>query len=272
MPVDEGWTQIRRKSRRSAPATKPATIAHSLPDKFEPRTTGILQPPEALQAEYDRIQTQWLTSPAHESITNLVETHANSSTIKRAVCLGIGTFDPEDGAWAAKRAAFVQLCALSTLAAQLGMSINQDSFPKFAYMLSCSLVFLFGFCLFALEKYSKQSIQCIFQEPIFTQSDKTFLHTLGHTIVDSPAAYSLIDDGTLLFAVHLYRPIYAAALHASLPAIYIGTGWDVWDTYVLFLFPLPISLQHTHPHSLCLFFLLIFFFLVSYSALVIVTS
>ncbi|KAJ2965580.1 hypothetical protein NQ176_g10546 [Zarea fungicola] len=126
MPIDEGWTQIRRKSRRSAPTTKAAATAHSLPDKFEPRTTGILQSPEALQADYDKIRTQWLASPAHESITKLADTYARTLTIKRAVCLGIGTFDPEDGAWEAKRAAFVQLCALSTLASQFGKPANQD--------------------------------------------------------------------------------------------------------------------------------------------------
>ncbi len=69
-----------------------------------------------------------------------------------------------------------------------------------------------------------------------TDSDTAFLTALGHRIVASPAAYALIDDETLLFAVHLYRPIYAAALQSCLPAIFVGTGWDVWDTYVSFFF------------------------------------
>lgn len=68
-----------------------------------------------------------------------------------------------------------------------------------------------------------------------TDSDTAFLTALGHRIVASPAAYALIDDETLLFAVHLYRPIYAAALQSCLPAIFVGTGWDVWDSYVFFL-------------------------------------
>lgn len=82
-----------------------------------------------------------------------------------------------------------------------------------------------------LAKYNKEPIECIFQEPIFTESDKRFITDLGHTIVESPAAYERIDQHTLLIGVHLYRPIYAEALKSCLPAIFIGTGWDVWDTY-----------------------------------------
>ena len=70
-------------------------------------------------------------------------------------------------------------------------------------------------------------IPVIFQEPLFTTTDKTFLAPHG-TVVDVPAANIRIGPNTLLFGIHLYRPIYAAAL-TTLPAIYIGTGWDVWD-------------------------------------------
>ncbi|XWW94546.1 hypothetical protein V2A60_002489 [Cordyceps javanica] len=217
---NEGWTRVHRnKSRQSTPA-KPrstdclASSSSSSPPPpppadsltFAPRTTGVFRRPEALRADYDRIRSQWLQSePAHEALVQLVDAVAATTTTRRplvvtkAVCLGIGTFDPEDGAWEAKRAAFVQLCALTTLVSQL-------------------------------EKYSKTPIQCIFQEPIFTDADKTFLASLGHRVVSSPQAYDLVDDTTLLFAIHLYRPIYAAALKSNLPAVFVGTGWDVWDT------------------------------------------
>ncbi|OAR02935.1 hypothetical protein LLEC1_04937 [Akanthomyces lecanii] len=199
MAVDGGWTHVKRKSRRSASSpSKPATATHT----FAPRTTGVLRPPEALRADHDRIHAQWLASPAHEALIQLVDEHAKDLRVCRVVCLGIGTFDPDDGAWEAKRAAHAQLCALSTLTSQL-------------------------------QRYSKGSIECIFQEPIFTHSDESLLRALGHRVVASPAAYELIDDATLLFAVHLYRPIYAAALKSSLPAIFVGTGWDVWDTVMM---------------------------------------
>ncbi|KAM3541591.1 hypothetical protein ARSEF1564_005515 [Beauveria bassiana] len=202
MSTDEGWTRVKRKSRQNPSEKTHTAEAHHLPETFTPRTHGLLRPPEYLRADHDKIHAQWLDSPAHEALIRLVDSHAQSLQIDKAVCLGIGTFDPEDGGWAAKRAAYVQLCALSTLTSQL-------------------------------EKYSKHSIECIFQEPIFTDSDKSFLTSLGHRVVSSPAAYSLIDNATLLLAVHLYRPIYAAALQLNLPAIFIGTGWDVWDTVTM---------------------------------------
>ncbi|OAA66390.1 hypothetical protein LEL_10489 [Akanthomyces lecanii RCEF 1005] len=176
MAVDGGWTHVKRKSRRNAPSpSKTATTTHLPPDTFAPRTTGVLRPPEALRTDYDRIHTQWLESPVHQALIKLVDDHAKGLRISKVVCLGIGTFDPDDGAWEAKRAAYVQLCALSTLISQL-------------------------------------------------HSDKSFLAALGYRVVASPTAYELIDDATLLFAVHLYRPIYAAALKSSLPAIFVGTG------------------------------------------------
>lgn len=70
---------------------------------------------------------------------------------------------------------------------------------------------------------------CLLQEPRFSPGDKAFLHGLGHEVVETPAAFDAVDDHTLLFAVHMYRPIYERALEGALPAAFVGTGWDTWD-------------------------------------------
>lgn len=75
-----------------------------------------------------------------------------------------------------------------------------------------------------------QKIDCFFQDPIFTESDKAFIARLGHQVVESPKGCDMVNPDTLLFAVHLYRPIYAMALKDHLPAVFVGTGWDVWDS------------------------------------------
>ncbi|KAH6973177.1 hypothetical protein BKA56DRAFT_593403 [Ilyonectria sp. MPI-CAGE-AT-0026] len=80
-----------------------------------------------------------------------------------------------------------------------------------------------------VENITGGKIECIFQDPVFTQSDKDFLASLGHQVVETPAACGMIDANSLLYGIHLYRPIYAMALEKSLPAIFVGTGWDVWD-------------------------------------------
>lgn len=74
-----------------------------------------------------------------------------------------------------------------------------------------------------------QPIECFYQEPRFAQPDKDFVESLGGKIVDSPGVYDMTDESTLVFGVHLYRDIWAAALKKSLPAIFVGTGWNVWE-------------------------------------------
>lgn len=80
-----------------------------------------------------------------------------------------------------------------------------------------------------IEEATGEKVECFYQEPRFAQPDKDFIAALGGTVVESPASYALVDDKTLVFGVHLYRDIWAAALEKSLPAIFVGTGWDVWD-------------------------------------------
>ena len=131
MAVDGGWTQVKRKARRNASAPSHTPAATQLPDTFAPRTTGVLRSPKALRADHDRIHAQWLESPSHEALVNLVDDHAKRLRISKVVCLGIGTFDPDDGAWEAMRAAYVQLCALSTLTSQLRECLTLFSFFSF---------------------------------------------------------------------------------------------------------------------------------------------
>lgn len=85
-----------------------------------------------------------------------------------------------------------------------------------------------GSCIF-IERVTEQKIDCFFQDPVFNTSDKAFLKNLGHTVVETPAGCEMIDQDTLFFGVHLYKPIYAMALEKHLPAIFVGTGWEVWD-------------------------------------------
>lgn len=138
---DEGWTHVTRKSRRNIPATPAKT---DIPETFTPRTTGVLRPPEALKDDYDRIRAQWVNSPAHEALVKLVDENAREIKVDRAVCLGIGTFDPEDGAWEAKRAAYVQLCALETLTLQLCTSLSlHHPIPHSSLLCITSVVVLY---------------------------------------------------------------------------------------------------------------------------------
>lgn len=194
----DGWTRVpakgRRRGGRSRPSAAPVAIGHS---PGLPRTENLRSASD-IADEYRRIRAQWETTEASQILRRFVTDHGPAS-VSTAVCLGIGTFDPPDGGWDTKRRTYVQLIA-------------------------------FLLVVEAFEGKLGRKIECVFQEPVFTEPDKAFITSLGHQAVDSPQGFDMVKPGTLLFGVHLYRPIYAKALESCLPAVFIGTDLDVWDT------------------------------------------
>ncbi|KAM0424990.1 hypothetical protein ACHAPT_009791 [Fusarium lateritium] len=196
-PNAQEWTHVTRKSRKSRPK-KSSSHSHidSLP--ITPRTNNLPSPSD-LEADYRRIRDRWETEPPCSSLRKLVSEKASHlKCVSRAVNLGVGSFDPVDDSWESKRSTFVQLAAFLIIVEEL-------------------------------ENIIGQKIECFFQDPVFNASDKAFLTNLGHTVVETPAGCEMIDRDTFFFGVHLYKRIYAMALEKSLPAIFVGTGWDVWD-------------------------------------------
>lgn len=126
---DPSWVRVEPRSRRGtrrpqAPAIKPA-----------PARTVHVRPVSEIDAEYQRIRAQWLESTAHTRLCQIVDAIA-CSNVTRAVCLGIGSFDPPDGAWEAKKTAFVQFIAFKTIVDQLGVLLFPSSqFPPFSSLL-----------------------------------------------------------------------------------------------------------------------------------------
>lgn len=79
------------------------------------------------------------------------------------------------------------------------------------------------------ESQSGHKIKCFVQEPSFTNVDKRFCNELGMEVVESPAAFSMVDANTLVYGIHMELRTYAQAL-ATLPAIFIGAGLSEWET------------------------------------------
>lgn len=198
---DGGWTRVPAKGRRGGRAGRSRPLVATIGPESDARRTGDLKPATEIADEYRRVRTQWETTDACQTLRRLISGIATppALAISKAVCLGIGTFDPPDGGWDTKRRTFVQLIA-------------------FLLMVE------------SLEARLGTTIECTFQEPVFTEPDKAFIASLGHAVVESPQGFDMVTRDALLFGVHLYRPIYAEALSRSLPAIFIGTDLDVWDT------------------------------------------
>lgn len=48
-------------------------------------------------------------------------------------------------------------------------------------------------------------------------------------VVESPAAFSMVDEDTVVYGIHMELKTYAQAL-TTLPAIFIGAGLSEWET------------------------------------------
>lgn len=62
--------------------------------------------------------------------------------------------------------------------------------------------------------------------------DKAFCESIGFEVVDTPGAFGMIDEHTLLYGIHLYMPVWAEALKGGLPGCYIGTPVELLERYV----------------------------------------
>ncbi|CAN8099895.1 unnamed protein product [Discula destructiva] len=221
-PLADGeWTRIvrkkgkginsRKKLHTTAPPPQPPPPAAGPVENFQPNAAPKLSVAD-IAAEHANIGAKWRASSSacYVRLRALIQANAAASSsrgsngggcvaITRAICLGLGAFDPADGSWVARRRSHVQLAAFLAMVEALE------------------------------EATGGGKIECLYQEPRFTQPDKEFIASLGGKVVESPASYALVDDRTMVYGVHLYRDIWAAALERSLPGVFIGTGWDVWE-------------------------------------------
>ncbi|EXL50541.1 hypothetical protein FOCG_08817 [Fusarium oxysporum f. sp. radicis-lycopersici 26381] len=189
------WTRVVRKGRKSR---RNNTESHSS-RHAKPQTEG-LRSPEDLEKDYRQHRKRWEEEAySCPRLRELVTAKASHLTeIDKAVHLGVGTFDPNDGLnLDGKRSTFAQLAAFEIMVEEL-------------------------------EKITSGKIETFFQDPAFNASDKKFLENIGHTVLDDPKGTQMVDEKTLFFGVHLYRPVYNDALKGELPALFVGTGWEDW--------------------------------------------
>ncbi|OTA99617.1 hypothetical protein M426DRAFT_16292 [Hypoxylon sp. CI-4A] len=194
----EQWTTVRRKGRRPpkshqhAAAPNTPTVTPGSGDRLSSLSISDIQ------RKHQRTMDQWKPSVCCHQLKEIITSQHHSPTVTRAICLGLGSFDPEDGSWKGKRRAHVQLAAFLTMVEQL-------------------------------QHGDQQPIRCIFQDPAFNSVDKDFIRGLGHEVVDSPEGFDLVDPSTLIFGVHLYKDTYSRAIAQHIPAVFVGTPREVWE-------------------------------------------
>lgn len=110
------WTRVARKGKgkksgRQANNPHTAPPVAGAPDNFLPNPTPQLSAQD-IRTDHDRIATKWRASEGYAKLCEAVRANAAShATITRAICLGLGAFDPEDGSWVAQRRSHVQMAA-----------------------------------------------------------------------------------------------------------------------------------------------------------------
>ncbi|RYP60470.1 hypothetical protein DL771_010500 [Monosporascus sp. 5C6A] len=203
----EEWTQVRRKSRRNAGSKDPRQQLKAPLQKPTSSGTATRLSVSEIRRDHERFSRLWQESSCRRQLRDLMASRTGRPTtpVSQAVCLGIGSFDPEDGAWEVRRRAHIQLAAFLFIVGELGRGGGAQQ---------------------------RQPIRCYFQEPLFTPVDEAFIRGMGHEVLGSPSGFDVVDRDTLVFGVHLYRDVYGQAIAKCVPAIFVGTGLDVWEGWV----------------------------------------
>ncbi|KAK7974364.1 hypothetical protein PG989_016212 [Apiospora arundinis] len=198
----DSWTYVTKKHRPGAyrkPKTHTPSAAKSDANAPpQPARDSYLTVAE-IKTDYKKIREQWLSTSCCDNLKKLIISKITDGVPSTAVCLGIGSFDPPDGSWQVKRRTHAQLAAFQTVV---------DIF----------------------KQHAGAPIRCVFQEPYFTPADVDFLKGMDYEIVDSPDGYKSVDKDTFLYGIHMYKDTYSDAIASHIPAIFIGTGWDTWES------------------------------------------
>ncbi|RDA90310.1 hypothetical protein CP533_0401 [Ophiocordyceps camponoti-saundersi (nom. inval.)] len=193
-----GWVFVRSRRRgRPQPARQPLQPPMMSLSTTIPPTISSSDTASDLAVKINELRSVWERESCCASLRRIVSSSA--CRVRRAVCLGIGTLAPHDDLRQTQRTGLLQLAAFTVMVKELG-------------------------------KISDTSIPCIFQEPLFTSVDREFLTSLGHEVVDTPEAFRHVSHDSFLFGIHLYSAVYAQALGVELPAMFVGTGWHVWES------------------------------------------
>ncbi|KAH6648664.1 hypothetical protein BKA67DRAFT_369779 [Truncatella angustata] len=193
---EESWTHV--TSKRNRRGKKGPNVNDSIKCHAAARTATHLSV-EEIKSDHKKFSQQWTESDCYHKLKELIPSKSYQPFPTKAICLGLGSFDPEDGSWQIRRRSHIQLAAFVTL-------------------VDCIL------------PPGNQKLRCIFQEPCFTRGDVEFLESLGYEVVESPRGFEEVSEDAIVVGIHLYSDIYTKAFKGAIPALFIGSGVDVWES------------------------------------------
>ncbi|KAF8852350.1 hypothetical protein BDZ45DRAFT_558288, partial [Acephala macrosclerotiorum] len=181
----DGWTHIidTPKTKRVAPKT-PAFHGGD----FELNSVSYINRTlEEMKDEFEHFKRAWEERPACESLKGHFK---DMGKVDSVVVLGLGSLQASrrEG----RRASATQLAALHTM-------------------------------LDVLQSADENTIPVTIQDPQYTDTDKSFLESLGYKVVEDPEAFKLITTGSLVYAIHCYGPVYKSISEGRRPRVLVGT-------------------------------------------------
>jgi hypothetical protein len=206
---DEGWTHVANPSTSTSNASRhlKRTAINSLDgagDDEDPTTVHLLIPPaEApprltlaeLTRQFESHSLTWTQSATCERLHAALREETDLSAIERIVCIGLGS--PSGlvrGGWVDRRS--VALYQLSALVSVVNLVDR-------------------------LREDDRSGVPVYAQDPVFNALDRSLLSSRAITVVDHPAAFTLVTHSTFLFCPGAERAHLDSLLPSS-PAMVFG--------------------------------------------------
>ncbi|KAB8976004.1 hypothetical protein FH972_026882 [Carpinus fangiana] len=169
----------------------PITAVRLLVDSYYAIASMGKRPPEddivQLRKRHEKISIMWKGSRGREPLLNLVTTHLPSiRNHAMFICLGLGSLSAEVSGW--KAVSMWQLVIWEDICATI----------------------------------TNKERHLVFQDPLFTTTDKIFIAALGYEVSDSPHAYGRISEGSIVYTPHFPQRLWPQAARMGKPALIIG--------------------------------------------------
>lgn len=118
------WTRIARKGKKLRRQEEVLRLpVGGPPENFHPNGSPQLTVDD-IKANHDRVASKWRSTKCHDQLCSTIKDKSVShEKITRAICLGLGAFDPEDSSWTAQRRSHIQLAAFLAMVETLSMLI-----------------------------------------------------------------------------------------------------------------------------------------------------
>ncbi len=190
MVDEEGWTHVvdaPSGKAKNAGLKKGQLMMHG--GDFESNGVSyITRTLEEVKTEFEYWKKVWEQSPACGELKALLAEKEKRREIDNVVFLGMGSL--QSSRREGRRASATQLAALQTIVSEI---------------------------------LGGKEGNVVLQDPQFTALDEEFLASFGYAVVRDPEAFKLINEGTLVYAIHCYADVYKAVSEGLRPATLIGT-------------------------------------------------